>query len=97
MIQYFEPLMTAFHAEVPFGSAWKVDPEREGPMISQRWSGRWEPSTVNKSGEKHAGGVYAGVVEDMFEEEVSPIVRPIFSANRQSKRYRGDSSVLFFM
>lgn len=35
-IQYFEPRITAFHAEVPFGSAWKVEPERAGPMISQR-------------------------------------------------------------
>ena len=57
MSQYFEPRMTAFQADVPFGSAWNVLPERAGPMISQRWSGRCVPRTVKRSGEKQVGGV----------------------------------------
>jgi len=90
MSQYFEPRMTAFQAEVPLGSAWKVEPEREGPIISQRWSGRWGPRVVKRSGEKQRGEVYDG-------DEVASPRRFIFSANRQSKRYNGLSSTLLRM
>lgn len=61
MIQYLLPRMTAFQAEVPLGSAWKVLPERAGPMMSQRWLGRWEPNAVKRSGVKQVGGVYDGI------------------------------------
>ena len=30
------PDTTAFHADVQLGSLWKLEPERAGPMISQR-------------------------------------------------------------
>jgi len=33
-IHFLEPLMTAFHADVPFGSTWKDDPDLVGPMMS---------------------------------------------------------------
>ena len=96
MIQYFEPPMTAFQAEVPLGSAWKVEPEREGPIISQRWSGRWGPRVVKRSGEKQRGGVYAGEDVGSLELflELSPTESFIFSAKRQSNRYNGLSSTL---
>lgn len=32
-IQPLDPEITAFQADVPFGSLWKVDPERAGPTI----------------------------------------------------------------
>ena len=34
MTHFLDPRMTAFQAEVEFGSLWNVDPERAGPMIS---------------------------------------------------------------
>lgn len=34
MSQYFEPSRTAFHAWVPLGSLWKVEPLRSGPMTT---------------------------------------------------------------
>lgn len=30
------PASTPFHADVPLGSVWKVDPDRAGPAISHR-------------------------------------------------------------
>ena len=33
-IHFLEPLMTAFHADVPFGSTWKDDPDLVGPTMS---------------------------------------------------------------
>jgi len=90
MSQYFEPVSTAFHAHVAFGSLWKVEPLRRGPMIIQRQSGRCSPSTLKRSSPKHVGLQYAaswecgGAVISMF----------VFSAKARSKRYKGDSSAL---
>ena len=33
-IHFLRPTMAAFHAFVAFGSTWKTDPERRGPMMS---------------------------------------------------------------
>lgn len=50
MIHFFLPDTVAFHALVQLGSTWNEEPERAGPAISQRWSGRCSsPSTENKS------------------------------------------------
>ena len=40
MIHFLDPRTTAFQADVPFGSLWKVLPERAGPQMSHLWSGR---------------------------------------------------------
>ena len=56
MIHFLAPLTTAFQAEVLLGSLWKVDPDRGGPMISQRQSGLpASPSTENRSSLKYLG------------------------------------------
>ena len=55
MSQYFEPVRTAFQADVALGSLWKVDPERAGPRMSHLQSGRWGPRTLNRSGPKQGG------------------------------------------
>ena len=56
MIQYFDPVSTAFQALVALGSLWKVLPLRGGPRISQRWSGRASPRSSKRSSPKQAGG-----------------------------------------
>lgn len=78
MSQYFEPVRGAFHAFVALGSLWKVEPLRAGPMMSQRLSGRWGPSTLKRSGPKQGGVWYAA------EEPVREM--PVLDAKARSKR-----------
>lgn len=50
MIHFFLPKIVAFHALVQLGSTWNEEPERAGPAMSQRWSGRRSlPRTENRS------------------------------------------------
>jgi len=91
MSQYFEPVSTAFHALVALGSLWNVLPLRLGPMIIQRQSGRWSPSTLKRSSPKQVGGQYAA------SGAPRPIEMPVFSTKARSKRYSGLSSLLLDM
>lgn len=75
IIQYFSPWRTAFHADVAFGSLWKVLPLRAGPKISHWWSGRSAPSTSKKSRPKQKVG--------MKPDSIEPCV---FEINDRSKR-----------
>lgn len=55
-IHFLDPRTTAFQAEVALGSLWKEEPERGGPIMSQRWCGRaLSPSTTNRSSAKYSG------------------------------------------
>ena len=72
MIQYLEPLITAFQALVALGSLWKVLPDLSGPMISHRLSGRSPSNTAKRSSPKQGGGQYAtsgaGCVDSLSAE-----------------------------
>ena len=49
-IHFFLPETVAFQALVQLGSTWNDEPERAGPAMSQRWSGRCSsPSTESRS------------------------------------------------
>jgi hypothetical protein len=91
--QYFEPVSTAFQADVALGSLWNVLPLRAGPRISHRQSGRASPRTENRSGPKHSGVQYAASGW-CGGSETSMLV---LGAKARSKRYRGDSSLLALM
>lgn len=93
MIQYLAPRSTAFHALVALGSLWNVLPDRVGPMISHRRSGRSSPSTAKRSSPKQAGGQYAG----SGTSSGVPTWRFILDTKLRSKRYSGLSSELFCM
>lgn len=91
--QYFEPVSTAFQADVALGSLWNVLPLRAGPRISQRQSGLVSPRIEKRSEPKHSGVQYAASgwcgasVVSMF----------VLGAKARSKRYNGDSSLLLLM
>ena len=54
--QHLCPCSSAFHADVPSGSMWMYEPDRSGPITSQRYGGRrLSPTSLKRSSVKNLG------------------------------------------